>query len=94
MKSGKNGPYSLCGIWSVITYEATQLRALVSRAFTPRRVAPLEPRIRAIGRTLLDDLEGHLRDEMKLALRGLKSEDGKEAVRAIMQKRKPEFTGR
>jgi cytochrome P450 len=36
----------------------TQLRALVSRAFTPRRVALLEPRIRAITRTLLDNLKG------------------------------------
>jgi cytochrome P450 len=36
----------------------TQLRALVSRAFTPRRVARLEPRIRAIARSLLDDVKG------------------------------------
>jgi cytochrome P450 len=36
----------------------TQLRALVSRAFTPRRIALLEPRIRAIARSLLDDLKG------------------------------------
>jgi cytochrome P450 len=35
----------------------TKLRALVSRAFTPRRVAQLEPRIRAIARDLLDKLE-------------------------------------
>jgi hypothetical protein len=36
----------------------TQLRALVSRAFTPRRIALLEPRIRAIARELLDDVKG------------------------------------
>jgi cytochrome P450 len=36
----------------------TQLRALVSRAFTPRRIALLEPRIRAIARELLDNLKG------------------------------------
>ena len=36
----------------------TQLRALVSRAFTPRRVARLESRIRAITRSLLDNLKG------------------------------------
>jgi cytochrome P450 len=36
----------------------TKLRALVSRAFTPRRVAQLEPRIRAIARELLDKIEG------------------------------------
>jgi cytochrome P450 len=36
----------------------TQLRALVSRAFTPRRIALLEPRIRAIARGLLDNVKG------------------------------------
>jgi cytochrome P450 len=36
----------------------TQLRALVSRAFTPRRVALLEARIRAITRSLLDEIGG------------------------------------
>ena len=32
----------------------TQLRALVSRAFTPRRIAALEPRVRTIARGLVD----------------------------------------
>jgi hypothetical protein len=36
----------------------TQLRTLVSRAFTPRRIALLEPRIRAIARSLLDNVKG------------------------------------
>ncbi|MBM4383391.1 MAG: cytochrome P450 [Deltaproteobacteria bacterium] len=39
-----------------------QLRALVSRAFTPRRVAELEPRIRALVRELLDALPGRAFD--------------------------------
>ncbi len=34
-------------------------RRLVSRAFTPRRVATLEPRVRAVTRELLDALEPH-----------------------------------
>ena len=34
----------------------TRLRALVNRAFTPRRVQELEPRIRALADELLDDL--------------------------------------
>ena len=36
----------------------TRMRALVSRGFTPRRVAELEPRIRAIAREHLDALAG------------------------------------
>ncbi len=40
-----------------------------------------------------DDLEAHLRDELMSAARGLKSDDGREAVRAIREKRKPLFTG-
>ncbi len=44
--------------------------------------------------SLLDDLEVHLRDELIYAARGLKSDDGKEARRAMRDKRKPVFTGR
>ena len=43
---------------------------------------------------LLDDLEEHLRLELEYARRGLRSADGREAVRAIFEKRKPEFEGR
>jgi len=43
---------------------------------------------------LLADLEQHLHDELELARRALSSEDGREAVKAIFEKRKPEFTGR
>ena len=41
-----------------------RLRALVSRAFTLRRVAEMEPRIRRVANELLDQLEG--RDESEL----------------------------
>lgn len=36
----------------------TRLRSLVSRAFTPRRIAALEPRIREIANELLDAADG------------------------------------
>ena len=41
-----------------------------------------------------DGLEAHLREELVLAARGLRSEDGREARRALREKRKPVFTGR
>src|SRR5947209_2141785 len=37
----------------------TKLRALISKAFTPRVVANLEPRIRELSRQLLDEAIGH-----------------------------------
>ena len=43
---------------------------------------------------LPDDLEAHLRDELTFAARGLKSEDGREARRALREKRKLVFGGR
>jgi 2-(1,2-epoxy-1,2-dihydrophenyl)acetyl-CoA isomerase len=60
-------------------------------------VAPLAARQtkRLVTRAgLLADLEGHLRDELELARRALASEDGREAVKAIFEKRNPRFTGR
>ena len=43
---------------------------------------------------LLAELEAHLREELALARQALSSEDGREAVKAIFEKRKPDFTGR
>ena len=60
-------------------------------------VAPLASRQtkRLVTRAgLIADLEAHLRDELELARKALSSEDGREAVKAIFEKRKPEFTGR
>ncbi|MCP5059760.1 MAG: hypothetical protein GY937_23910 [bacterium] len=60
-------------------------------------VAPLASRQtkRLVTRAgLIADLKGHLRDELDLARHALSSEDGREAVKAIFEKRKPKFTGR
>lgn len=43
---------------------------------------------------LSGDLAVHLREELSYARRGLDSDDGKEAVRAILEKRQAEFSGR
>ena len=44
--------------------------------------------------TLGAEVHSHLRDELSYVRRGLGSEDGKEAVRAIFEKRTPTFRGR
>lgn len=43
---------------------------------------------------LVTDVPARLTDEVRSAVAGLRSEDGQEAVRAIMEKRTPEFRGR
>ena len=59
-------------------------------------VAPLAARQTKLQVTrvgLPDDLETLIREELKYTGRGLASNDGKEAVRAIFEKRAPVFTG-
>jgi cytochrome P450 len=53
--------------WFIFTDppQHTKLRGLISRAFTPRMIANLEPRIRELSRELLDAVAG--RDEIDLA---------------------------
>ncbi len=60
-------------------------------------VAPLAARQtkRLVARFgLPNDLEAHLRDELAYTGRGLRSDDGKEAVRAVFGERRPGVTGR
>jgi len=59
-------------------------------------VAPLAARQTKLQVTrvgLPDDLEALVREELLYTGRGLRSNDGKEAVRAIFEKRKPIFSG-
>ena len=50
---------------------------------------------RLVARTpLVTDVEARATDEVRNAVAGLQSEDGQEAVRAIMEKRAPQFRGR
>lgn len=50
---------------------------------------------RLVARTpFVTDIDARLTDEVRNALAGLRSEDGQEAVRAIAEKRPPEFRGR
>jgi 2-(1,2-epoxy-1,2-dihydrophenyl)acetyl-CoA isomerase len=50
---------------------------------------------RLVARTpLITDVDGRMVDEIRNALAGLSSEDGQEAVQAIIEKRAPEFRGR
>ena len=60
-------------------------------------IAPLAARQTKLQVTrvgLPEDLEQLVRDELRYTGRGLASSDGKEAVRAIFEKREPKFTGK
>jgi len=55
------GPYLDIERWSLLQMEPpehTRLRSLLSREFTPKRIAALRPRMREIVDTLLDDTDG------------------------------------
>jgi cytochrome P450 len=54
---GLPGPEFSRHMLNVDPPDHTRLRRLVSRAFTPGRIAALEPAIRAIARSLLDELD-------------------------------------
>jgi enoyl-CoA hydratase/carnithine racemase len=50
---------------------------------------------RLVARTpLITDVDARMTDEIRNALAGLRSEDGQEAVQAIIEKRAPKFRGR
>ncbi|MCP4906163.1 MAG: hypothetical protein GY910_14395 [bacterium] len=83
-------------VGEVVSEEAFE-DAFVAYCHKIAEVAPLASRQTkrlVTGAGLLADLDGHLRDELELARRALSSEDGREAVKAIFEKRKPKFSGR
>ena len=60
------------------------------------QVAPLaasQTKLQVAQVGLPNDLEALVRDELRYTAKGLASKDGKEALRAIFEKRQPEFTG-
>ncbi|MEZ4333708.1 MAG: cytochrome P450 [Myxococcota bacterium] len=63
--SGRGEDFSLIGIDPP---RHTVLRNVISRGFTPRRIADLEPRIRRLARSLLDALEGQPSFEFQACL--------------------------
>lgn len=70
---------------------------LLERCAAIAAQAPLAVRRtkRLVARTpLVDDVPARLAEEVRSAVAGLRSDDGQEAVRAIMEKRTPEFRGR
>lgn len=60
-------------------------------AIAPLAAQQTKKQVARIG--LPDNLEQLVRDELRYTGRGLASVDGKEAVRAIFEKRQPKFTG-
>lgn len=71
-------------------------RSFVAYCKKIAEVAPLaaqQTKAQIVRVGLPDDLEQLLRDELRYTGRGLASKDGKEAVRAIFEKRKPVFSG-
>ncbi len=85
------------GLVGEVVPQASFDRAFHERCNEIAEIAPMAARQtkRLVTRAgMLADLEQHLRDEIRLAARALTSEDGREAVRAIFEKRAPRFTGR
>jgi 2-(1,2-epoxy-1,2-dihydrophenyl)acetyl-CoA isomerase len=72
---------------AVVAQEAERLAALAP-------IGVRQTKRLVVRASLGADLEGQLRDELAYVRRGLSSEDGKEAVRAIFEKRTPTFHGR
>jgi enoyl-CoA hydratase len=96
MTSEFRSPSSALSVGEVVPAEGFD-DAFLAYCHKIAEVAPMALRqtkrlVTSVG--LLPDLDSHLRDELRSARDALATEDGKEAVRAIMEKRKPQFTGR
>lgn len=84
------------GLIGAVVEAATFEASFLEYCHRIAEVAPLAARQtkrQVVRVSLPEDLEALLREELRLTGRGLASNDGKEAVRAIFEKRKPQFTG-
>jgi len=80
----------------VVPADQLQTRLLeLSEAIAAQAPLAVRRTKRLVARTpLVADIDARVVDEIRSALAGLDSEDGQEAVRAIIEKRAPEFRGR
>lgn len=72
---------------------ATEFRTYCEKIASVAPLAARQTKLQVTRVGLPEDLEALIRDELKYTGRGLASNDGKEAVRAIFEKRQPVFTG-
>jgi 2-(1,2-epoxy-1,2-dihydrophenyl)acetyl-CoA isomerase len=80
----------------VVSAEQLESRVLeLAEAFAAQAPLAVRRTKRLVARApLVTDVDARVIDEIRNALAGLDTEDGQEAVRAIMEKRTPQFRGR
>jgi enoyl-CoA hydratase/carnithine racemase len=85
------------GMIGEVTAEDSFAESFLNYCQKIAQVAPLaatQTKLQVTRVGLPEDLEALVRDELRFTGKGLASRDGKEARRAIFEKRQPEFTGK